>query len=141
MEFEVKKRKILDVMSKHKLAVISTVAFNKPEAALIGFNHTADLQLMFGTFISFRKYNNIKNNPHVAFVIGWQDSITVQYEGKAEELKDAELAEYKEKYLEKFPNARKYINNSEERFFKVTPTWLRYTDLSGPTEEVIEIKF
>ena len=128
-------------MSKHKLAVISTVAFDKPEAALIGFNNTPDLLLMFGTFTSFRKYNNIKNNPHVAFVIGWEDSITVQYEGLAEELKGAELGEYQELYLQKYPKAKKYIFNSEERFFKVTPTWIRYTDLSGLTEEVIEIKF
>ena len=141
MEFEVKKRKILDVMDAHKLAVISTVAFDKPEAALIGFKHTDNLELMFGTFVSFRKYNNIKNNPHVAFVIGWQDSKTVQYEGRAEELKGGELEEYKEKYLNKFPSARKYLTNSEERFFKVTPSWIRYTSLADQPEEVTEIKF
>ncbi len=141
MEFDIKKRKILEVMDAHKLAVVSTVAFDKPEAALIGFKHTEDLELIFGTFTSFRKYNNIKNNPHVAFVIGWQDSVTVQYEGLAEELRGAELEDYKEKYLDKFPSARKYLTNSEERFFKVTPAWIRYTSLAVQPEEVIEIKF
>ncbi len=141
MEFETKKKKIFDVLNSHKLAVISTVGFDKPEAALIGFNHNLNLELMFGTFTSFRKYNNLKNNPSVAFVIGWNNSTTVQYEGKAEELKGSELEDYQEQYLQKFPKARKYLTNSEERFFKVTPTWIRYTDLSGPTEEIIEIKF
>lgn len=141
MEFEVKKQKILEVMDKHKLCVISTVAFDKPEAALIGFKHTDNLELMFGTFVTFRKYNNLKNNPHVAFVIGWNDSTTVQYEGFAKELQGTELAEYQEKYLQKFPQAKKYISNSEERFFKARPTWIRYTDLSGAKEEIIEIKF
>jgi len=142
MEFEVKKQKILDVMQKHRLAVISTVtSSNRPEAALIGYNHLETLELVFRTFTSFRKYKNVLENPHVAFVIGWDDNITVQYEGVAQELRGSELYELQKKYLGKFNADKKHISNSEERFFIVKPTWIRYTNLSDQPEEILEVKF
>ncbi len=141
MEFDVKKKKILEVLANHKLAVIATVDNNNPEAALIGFNYFDNLELTFGTFESFRKYKNLKANPHAAFVIGWNDSVTVQYEGIVKELHGTELKECQDKYLEKYPTAAKYIHNSRERFFKVTPTWIRYTNLSVQPEEILEIKY
>ncbi len=136
-----KKQKIIDVFKKHRLAVIATVGENKPEAALIGFNYLDNLELTFGTFESFRKYKNLKSNHHAAFVIGWTEDETVQYEGIVKELKGTELKEYQDKYLEKYPSAAKYIHNSQERFFKVTPVWIRYTNLSEQPEEVLEVKF
>lgn len=142
MEFEVKKQKIFDVLKKHRLGVISTVtAEGKPESALIGFNFFENFELTFGTFQTFRKYKNIKHNPHIAFVIGWDDDMTVQYEGTAYELTVEELEKYQGKYLEKYPGAKKFISNSEERFFKVVPDWIRFTNLSEQPEEVFEIKF
>ncbi|MEP6741874.1 MAG: pyridoxamine 5'-phosphate oxidase family protein [bacterium] len=41
-----------------------------------------------------RKCKNLRLNPNIAFVIGWDEEITLQYEGKAEEPKGSELERY-----------------------------------------------
>ena len=142
MDFEVKRQKILEVFSQHSLAVIATAdKHGKPESALVGFNHLHSLEIIFGTFLTFRKYKNLLSNPQVAFVIGWDHQVTVQVEGAVYELSGTELTEMQEKYLEKYPKAHKYLHHSEERLFKVSPSWLRYTNLSSQPEEIFEIKF
>ena len=53
---------VLDFIKKHKLAVIATVdKNNKPEDAVMGFGETENLELVFGTYTSTRKFENIKN--------------------------------------------------------------------------------
>lgn len=46
------------------------------------------------TLSTYRKYKNLQDNPRVSFVIGWDDDISVQYEGIAVELKGEELKKY-----------------------------------------------
>ena len=142
MDFEVKRKKILDVAEKHKLCVISTAdRSGRPESALIGYYLLPSMEIVFGTFINFRKYKNLQVNPYVAFVIGWENDDTVQLEGIATELIGQELTEMQDKFLQKFPKSAKYLHHSEERLFKVLPTWLRYTSLKSEPEEVFEIRF
>src|SRR3989344_737 len=102
-----KKKIILDFIKTKKHTVISTCGKNqKPEAALMGFGETDDLELIFGTYKTSRKYKNLKENNKVAFVIGWdEDNITVQYEGIAEELEGSEIEKYVSLYHKKAPEA------------------------------------
>ncbi len=87
-----KKQFVLDFIKKHTICVLSTVTpDNQPEAAVIEFAETKNFELIFDTFNTYRKYQNLKKNPSVAVVIGWDENITVQYEGWAEELSGAEL--------------------------------------------------
>ncbi len=136
------KQKIEAIFESSSLCVIATMGEHKPEAALIGFSYIPDtLELIFGTFENFRKYKNLQKNNKVAFVIGWEDAKTVQYEGMAAELSGQELLEKEKIYLQKFPKSKKYLDHKEEKFFKVTPSWLRYRDLSAKPEELFEINF
>ena len=135
-------KKIEEIFNNHSFCVIATVDGVKPEAALVGFSYVPQtLELIFGTFKSFRKYKNIKLNNNIAFVIGWEDSKTVQYEGRAIELSGEELLEKEKIYLKKFSSAKKYLDHPEEKFFSVIPYWIRYRDLSKKPEEVFEINF
>lgn len=137
------KQQILSFFKSKKHAVISTCgANNQPEAALIGFGETESLELIFGTYSTSRKYKNIYENDRVAFVIGWEDDyITVQYEGVAQEIFDQELEKYVEVYHQKVPSAIVYKSHPDQVYFKVIPSWIRYSDLSGEEEKITEFTF
>ena len=64
------------------MGVIATVGEERsPEAALMGLAATPELELVFDTVKSSRKFPNLKSNSRVAFVIGCTTEVTVQYEG------------------------------------------------------------
>ena len=136
------KEEVLAFIKTNKLAVISTCANNQPEAALIGFGETDDFELIFGTFKTSRKYKNLTQNNKVAFVIGFGDgAITVQYEGVAQELDQSEVDAYVEKYHTKAPGAAIFRFHPDQSYWKVAPTWVRYSDLSGDEAKIYEFTF
>lgn len=136
-----KKKIILDFIKKHKICVLSTISQNKSESAVIEFGETEDLELIFDTFNTYRKYQNIQKNHNVSVVIGWDKNITVQYEGQAIELLGKELDKYKKIYFAKNPNAQRWEKFTETKHFKVVPTWIRYSDLRKQPWDVFEVKF
>lgn len=121
-------------------AVISTCdTSNQPEAALIGFGETENLEIIFGTYTTTRKYKNILENNKVALVIGWDDdSCTVQYEGIASEINREVWDRYVNMYHEKVPRAKKFRDFPDQTYFKVKPMWIRFSDLSSDEEYVVE---
>lgn len=137
------KQDILAFFKKNIHAVVSTCGRNgQPEAALIGFGETNNLEIIFGTFNTARKYKNLQENNKVAFVIGWEDDFTtVQYEGTARELEKEELDHYLSLYHAKVPSAAHYQNYPQQRYFIVTPARVRYLDASGEEEKIVEISF
>src|SRR5271169_1841256 len=85
------------------LGVLATVTEDgTPQAALMGVVVTPELELIFDTVKSSRKYPNLKHSSRVAFVFGCSSEVTVQYEGIAEELAGESLAKYKPIYFAKF---------------------------------------
>lgn len=114
---------------------------NKPEAAIIEFGETDDFELVFDTSTTYRKYNNLKHNPSVAFVVGGQENIGIQLEGIAEELTEEESAKYKEAYFSKNPDAKKWEALPDTRWFKIVPKWLRYRDYNTHPTTVWELEF
>src|SRR5947208_666694 len=79
-------------IGRHRLGVLATVsASGAPEAAVVGVAVTDDLELIFDTVESTRKAQNLRRDPRIAFVIGWDDEQTVQYEGTADEPAGDEL--------------------------------------------------
>ena len=127
-------------IQKQKIAVISTVTpEGNPEAAVIEFGDTDNLELVFDTFNTYRKFTNLKQNNHVAFVIGWDENITIQYEGEAQELFGEEVVKYKQLYFKKNSKAQKWEQKPEIRYFKVIPRWIRYSNLNINPWEIHEI--
>jgi len=136
-----KRQIILDFMKRHNLGVISTADLNaRPEAAVVEFGETNKLELIFDAFNQSKKCRNIEENNKVAFVIGWDENITVQYEGEASELKGDELKTYKERYFEKNPRAKKWEGRKGISYFKIVPHWIRYSDLNKNPWEIFEIE-
>jgi len=134
------KKIILDFIKKQRLAVISTVGIDsKPESAVLEFGETEKLEIIFDTFSTSRKYKNLQTNKNVSLVIGWDENITVQYEGVAEEVRGKEAKEYQQIYWNKNPKAQRWESREDITYFKVMPKWIRYSDLRKEPWEVFEI--
>ena len=131
---------IYSFMKRHNLAVISTLSKdNKSESALIGIAVSENLEIVFDTVKTSRKYKNLSQNPDVALVIGWDNETTVQYEGVAVELSSVGDEYYKEIYYSVYPDGReRAVTWPDIVHFKITPSWIRYSDFneSGSIEEI-----
>ena len=138
-----KKKFLFDFIRKYKIAVIATVNQDgKPEAAVLEFGETENLELIFDTFSESRKCKNIQNNRNIAFVIGWDEDITVQYEGEAFELTHTnELEKYKQAFFKKNPEAKRWERRKGIVYFKVIPKWIRYSDLRVHLWKIFEVEF
>src|SRR5258706_13093558 len=132
---------IKELLNKTKLAVISTVGNPAPESAVLEFGNSEELELVFDTFISSRKYKNLQDNNNVSFVIGWDNNITVQYEGVAEEIVGEEAKKNKQIYWEKNPEAKRWAKTEGITYFRVKPKWIRYSDLNKDPWAVQELTF
>lgn len=142
MNDEGKRKHVIDFLKQHTLAVMATTAANgHPQAAVVEFSETDDLEIIFDTFSSYRKYKNLQRDARVAFAIGWDDDETVQYQGVAHQLSGGELKKYQSIHLTKLPKAKKFVGMEQTRYFKVTPTWIRYSNLRVNPWEVFEVTF
>lgn len=133
------KDQITAFLSKHILCTIATVTPDaKPEAAYVGFRHNKDLELLIGTSRLSRKYQNLQQNPHVAFVMADLEG-EVQYEGIAEEIS---LGSYDEliaaTVFEALPGIEKYRSDPNQIFFRIKPTWLRFIQ-HGENDQITEM--
>jgi hypothetical protein len=70
-------------------------------------------------------------------VIGWDDQ-TVQYEGVADEPRGAELEALQQIYFARFPDGPERLAWPGITYFRVRPTWLRYSDFRATTPVIIE---
>ena len=138
------KNKILNFLKTNNLMVLSTISKNNTsQSALVAFAETEHLELIFGTFSTTRKYTNLKHNTRVSIVIGTDETtnLTLQYEGIASEVTGNEFEQCKNIQLKKNPTSKKYASHKDQRYFKITPCWIRYSDLSKNPEEILELQF
>ena len=128
------KQFLYNFIKQQNLAVVSTLSKDqKPEAALVGFAISEDLEIVFDTVKTSRKYQNLLRNPLVAVVIGWDNETTVQYEGTATELSGPGADRYKEIYFEVYPDGRERAGTWPHIVhFKITPKWIRYSNFNDP---------
>ena len=122
----------------HMIGVLATISSSGlPEAAVMEFGDTEKFELIFDTLATSRKYANLKKNPHVAFVIGWEKGETVQYEGIAEELRGEELIKYKKIMFAKNLDFQQWEKIDGMTYFKVTPAWIRFSRMDAKPWELL----
>jgi len=138
------KDKVLDFLKTKELMVISSINNQgNPQSAVVGFTEMHDLSIIFATSNSTRKYSNILSNPNVSLVIGWdlEEKKTVQYEGTAKKVSAEELNSIKQLHTTKSSKRKKYADNPQNIYFKITPKWIRYSNLAKSPEEIFTITF
>jgi nitroimidazol reductase NimA-like FMN-containing flavoprotein (pyridoxamine 5'-phosphate oxidase superfamily) len=128
---------LLAYMRAQRLGVLGTLApSGEPQAALVGYAVTPDLELLFDTLQTTRKYRNIQANPRVSFTIGntagTGDERTVQYEGVAEELAGESLARLQPVYFAAWPDGVGRKQWPHITWIVIRPRWIRYSDFNIP---------
>jgi len=110
-----------------------------PQAAVVGFAVSDQLELVFDTLESTRKYGNLVADPRVALVIGWDDAITAQIEGVADVLEGAELARLRDVYFGPYPDGRERLAWPGITHVRVRPTWVRVSDFTRDPPSIVEL--
>ncbi len=136
-------QKMLEFIKTQQLCTIATNRLSgSPEAALVAFAQDDDLHIYFQTGRHTRKAQNLATDPHVAFVFGLalETGITMQYEGKAVQIHDAQsLAACKQRFLDRnSPTTAEFLEHPSAIFFEVTPTWIGMSDYRGKKPVVTE---
>jgi hypothetical protein len=131
-------------LAQHKLGVLGSIGpTGAPQAALVGIAVTPQLEIVFDTVKSSRKYPNLIARPECSFVIGgWgAGEQTVQYEGRARELSGLDLARCREVYFQTWPDGPARMTWPGIVYFAVHPTWIRYSDFDRNPPLIREFSF
>ncbi|MCD9878640.1 pyridoxamine 5'-phosphate oxidase family protein [Streptomyces guryensis] len=123
-----------------RLAVLATTsADGHPQAAVVGIAATDAGDLVFDTTRGSRKFANLRRQPRVALVIGFDraDEQTVQLEGVACEITQDDPAVAA--YYEQFPTGRERAAWPDIVHVRVRPDWGRYSDYRPGSSGVQEI--
>lgn len=94
--------------------------------------------LLINTLVSYRKYQNLVENPFVACVITTNHEKTLQFEGTALELRDGEADDTRSKMLDAEPDFANFFDDTDTRFFRLTPAWMRLRDYAETPMKTIE---
>lgn len=129
-------------MTAHKLGVLGYLSpQGAPRAALVGIGVTTELEVVFDTVSSSRKYGDLLAHPAASFVIGWEGEVTVQLEGRAFQPTGAELARYQQAYFAAWPDGPDRLNWPGIAYFVVRPKWIRYSDFDQRPPLIEEFMF
>jgi pyridoxine/pyridoxamine 5'-phosphate oxidase len=131
---------ILGFLRKCRLAVQASVDdAGGPQAAVVGVAVTDAFEIVFDTLETTRKAVNLRHNPRIALVMGWDEEITVQVEGVADFPTGEELDRLRECYFVAYPDGRDRLAWPGITYARVRPTWLRYSDFTLDPPRIVEL--
>ena len=133
---------LFEFISGCKLAVLGSISpEGVPQSALVGIAVTEELEIVFDTLDTTRKFRNLTANSRASFVIGWVGEKTVQFEGEAFLPKGDELDRYKKIYFATWLDGPARQNWPGMVYFVVRPRWLRYSDFDQRPPVIEEHSF
>ena len=133
---------IYEFIARQKLGVLGSIAADgSPQSALVGIGVSSELEIVFDTVKSSRKFQNLIVNPQCSFVIGWAGETTVQYEGQARQPEGDELKRYQQIYFTAWPDGPSRLSWPGITHFVVRPTWVRYSDFDRRPPFIQEFTF
>lgn len=136
-----KRSDLVEFLRAQRWAVEASVAEGgAPQAAVIGVAVSDELELVFDTLGDTRKASNLRANPKIALVMGWDEGKTAQIEGIADEPAGEELARLKAVYFEKFPDGPSRESWPKITYFRVRPTWIRFSDFTTAPPTVTDLE-
>ncbi len=137
-------RRLLDFLREHRVAVEATVsAAGAPQAAVVGIAVSERFEIVFDTLLTTRKAANIGHEPRIALVIGGTvpgDERSAQVEGIVDSPEGAELERLKQVYCAVYPDGVARASWPGIAYFRVRPTWIRYSDFNRDPPEIVELR-
>ena len=132
--------KLYSFMSRHRYGVVSSVSEDGlPQSALVGIATTSELEIIFDTVKTSRKYANLITRPECSFVVGWDGEKTVQFEGIAVEPREPDLKRYQDLYFAVWTDGPSRMQWPGIAYFVVRPRWVRYSDFEQNPPAITEI--
>lgn len=132
---------VLAFLRSRYCGVIATATSDgRPESALVDIATTEAGEIVFETTSATRKFANLRDNPRVALVVGWDDEQTLQIDGTVDMLSGVELARLRDFYLSIFPQKASHPNWPGNHYFRIRPRWMRFSDYHMP-RTVEEFRF
>ncbi len=120
---------LLEFLRRYRFCVQASASpEGAPQAAVVGYAVTDELEIVFDTIGSTRKMGNLRRNGRIALVVGWDDDQTVQIEGVADEPIGPDLQRLKSTYFAKWPDGVERQAWNDITYVRVRPTWARYSD-------------
>jgi hypothetical protein len=127
-------------MAEHRYGVVSSISATcTPQSALVGIAVTDQLEIVFDTLRSTRKYRNLIARPACSVVLGLPGEKTVQLEGNAMEPDGVERTRYQEAYFLTWPDGRDRTGWPGMTYLVVRPTWIRFSDFDQRPPLIEEI--
>ena len=124
---------IFAYLHAQRLGVLGTLSTSlEPQGALVGYAVTLELEILFDTLRTTRKYHNMMANPRASFTVGNADERTVQYEGIAEELTGENVQRFQPVYFATWPDGVARQQWPDITWFVIRPRWIRFTDYKIP---------
>jgi hypothetical protein len=135
------KTDLVEFFRRHRYGVVSSVSSTgAPQSAVVGIGVSGDLEIVFDTLRTSRKYANLSANS-AASVTVWTGEATAQLDGVALEPDGAERDSYREIYFEAWPDGRDRLNWSGLTRIVVRPKWIRYSDFDQRPPLIEEFTF
>jgi hypothetical protein len=135
------KPELLGFLKRHRYAVVSSVSVTgTPQSAVVGIAVSGELEIVFDTLRTSRKYANLTGSP-AASVAVWTGEATAQLDGIACEPEGAERDRYRKIYFETWPDGRDRLNWSGLTHIVIRPRWIRYSDFDQRPPLIEELRF
>jgi hypothetical protein len=120
-------------IARHKYGVLSSLGpQGEPQSALVGIAVSPELELLFDTVDSSRKFANLRRDPRASFVVGWENEQTLQYEGVADFPEGESLAQLKRIYFAAWPDGPLRQSWKGITYVRIHPRWLRFSSYLDP---------
>jgi hypothetical protein len=131
----VTRHQLLRFLQAQRLGIVASISpAGDPQSAVVGIAVTDQLEIVFDTLSSTRKCENLRRLPKISVVAGWDQEITVQYEGVADEPSGPELERLKACYFGVYPDGVERQRWEGITYFRIRPTWIRYSDFNAGGE-------
>jgi pyridoxine/pyridoxamine 5'-phosphate oxidase len=135
------RQELYEYMRRQRYGVLSSVSTDgTPQSALVGVAITPELDIVFDTLKTSRKYPNLLQDPRCSFVLGWHGEQTVQLEGVAEQPIGDELLRLQAIYFETWPDGAARAHWTGIVWLVMRTRWLRYSDYNFDPPRVWESK-
>lgn len=128
-KFDLLMEKIRNLFAGTRLAVLATDHDGSPHTSLVAFAASDDLrELFFATSKETRKYQYLKANCRVAFLVDnrsktdgdFREGIAVTILGMATELQDAERESALASYVANLPDLAEFVSSPSCALFRAT---------------------
>jgi hypothetical protein len=133
MDSDAVKARLVAFIQAHELGVIATASLKAmPEAALVSIAVTPAFDIIFETTAATRKCVNLRDNPCVAMVVGWDNDQTLQLDGSVEVLEGTARDRLMAVFMERFPNKASHEYWPGNDFYRIRPYWARFSNYNPP---------